>query len=346
MKDKMDNIHLLDIIRAAEETKVSLDFYTLLVIFIVLWFILGRSPELLIVILILFLVLYGANETFGIQSISVQSVEGCIEELRVENKSYSPFALGFKTKVLLHVPIIFSGVVQTINRLRGDQRYMLSRELGTSLVINSTDQVIYRTGIRGEIPKRILFISQHSPLLFDTFPFLTYIPTNHKLTILNDFTQGLKIKFIGKIWNSYAQNLCGSHPIDRSNKKTLKTQVSNFVDLMLKDEQRIFAIWASGRLWNKDLPNGLEKFNLGAFYMSAYSGIPVCVIHGRLSNNSKRFIVEQSPLYYPPTFNTREDSYIKFYENTDHRKEIEEYRNKIEALYRNMDDRIYEEVNK
>lgn len=341
----MNNIHLKDIIHRAEETKVDLDFYSLLGVFLILWFILGRSPELLIAVLILFLVYYGVNETLGIQTITSQTVDKCLEEINIINKTYSPFALGFRNKIFAHVPAIFSGIVQTVNRLRGDQRYMLSREIGTALVINSTDNITYRTRIRGGIPKRIIFLCQHTPFLFDTFPFMTYIPTNHKLTVLNDFTQGLKIKFIGKIWNAYAQNLCGSYPIDRSNKHTLKDQVSNFVDLMLKDEERIFAIWASGNLWRGSFPNGVEKFQLGSFFMSAFAGIPVCVIHGRVSENSKRFIVEQSELIYPPTIDNIENTYLQFYGNINHRNIVEEYKMKVENIYREMDNRLVKEVN-
>ena len=81
--------------------------------------------------------------------------------------------------------------------------------------------------------------------------------------------------------------------------------------------------------------------------MSAFTGIPLCLVHGRLSKDSKRFIIEQSELIHPPTFDssTKEVNYLDFYENQENKNIVEEYRARVENLYRETDDRLEREVN-
>jgi hypothetical protein len=341
----MINTDLEDIIHKAEETKVDLDFYTLLAIFLGIWLVFHRSPEMLIAIGILFLVVYGTNETLGIQRIVQRNLEDQGQEIVIENTSSSPFALSLRYKLALHLPIMFTGIIQTINRFRGDQKFMLSRQLACSLVMNSTNKVVYRTRMTRDPPSKIIFLCQHSSYLFDVFSFWAFLPKTHKLTAFNDVTRGLKPEIIGKIWYAFAQNLCGVYPIDRADKENLKIQVSEFVDMITKEDNRVFTIWPSGDVWDKSAPNGVRQFKLGAFFMSMFTGVPVCVIHGRMSGDERNYIVEQSDIIYPPEVSDKESTYVQFYENESRRSAVDDYRLRIENIYREMDERIYKELN-
>jgi 1-acyl-sn-glycerol-3-phosphate acyltransferase len=339
----MLNTDLEDIIHKAEETKIILDFYFLLVVFIIIWLLLGRTSGALLAILIVFIAIYGTNEISGVQSISHLNSEYQGQEIVIENMSSSPFALSLRYKLALHLPIMFTGIVQTINRFRGDQKFMLTRQLACSLVMNSTNKVVYRTRMTQDPPSKIIFLCQHSSYLFDVFSFWAFIPKTHKLTAFNDVTRGLKPEIIGKIWYAFAENLYGVYPIDRADKENLKAQVSEFVDMITREDNRVFTIWPSGDVWDKTAPNGVKQFKLGAFFMSMFTGVPVCVIHGRMSSDEKKYIVEQSDIIYPPEVSNKESTYVKFYENESHRSTVDEYRLRVENIYREMDERIYNE---
>ena len=122
-----------------------------------------------------------------------------------------------------------------------------------------------------------------------------------------------------------------------------------FIDKMTTEPEtpEVFCIWPSGWAWDYTKKNGIDKFKPGAFYMSAFTGIPVCLVHGRLSKDSKRFIIEQSDIIHPPTFDplTGGTEYLDFYENQENKIIVEEYRARVENLYRETDDRLDREVN-
>jgi hypothetical protein len=341
----MLNTDLTDIIHRAEGGKVVLDLVFLVVFLLLLWILFGRRTELLIALTAIFLIIYGTNENMGVQTITQYSTDNQWREIIIQNTTTSPFTVSLKYRLIMHVPVIFSGVLQTIHRLRGDGKFELSKRLACSFVINSTGRVVYRSRLGGDPPKKMIFLCQHGSYLIDIFSFWGFIPKDHKLSALNDVTRGLKPEIIGKIWYMLAENLYGVYPIDRADKQGLKTQVSKFVDVMLEDENRVFTIWPSGDIWNGREPNGVKEFKLGAFFMSAFTGVPVCVIHGRLSRDETRFIVEQSNLIYPPELNIGEKRYIDFYDNETYRERIDQYRLQVEEVYREMDNRIYKEVN-
>jgi len=343
----MINSELPDRISKAILDGIVLDYWTLLAFFLVVWVIFGRSKEFLLAIIILFLAQYGINELFLDQSIAQMVVDDCVREISVTNRTSSPFALGFQTKTKGHTPFVFSGIVQTINMIKGDRKYTLSKTLASAIAINCTERIIYRSNLSKPLPEKVIFVCQHIKYMFDFFPFLAYIPDSHKLTTFNDFTTGLRYKALGKIcFSLFAKHLYGAYAIDRSERDTLKDQVTGFVNSMDQEKDpHVFAIWPSGKAWLPDQPNGVDQFRLGAFYMSVYTGIPVCIIHGRIAEDEKSFIVEQSDIIEPPAVLNREPSYIEFYENSGHRSVVDGFRMEVENLYRDMDSRLCMEVN-
>jgi hypothetical protein len=114
---------------------------------------------------------------------------------------------------------------------------------------------------------------------------------------------------------------------------------------MLEDrEPTIYCIWPTGNLWKPALRNGIEEFKLGAFYMSCFTRIPVTIIHTKVQGLVRKIIVEQSPLSHPPEIQNLEEEYLKFYENPAHRPTVVQFRDRMETLYREMDDRLEREL--
>jgi hypothetical protein len=337
----MIHLDLLDLIHRSDGSKVGLDLLAFVVVLFILWLLFRRRPKTFILFFLIFVVIFTSNELLSVQSIESRFVED-FTEIEILNKSASPFTPKFQTKMIMSIPFIFSGVVQTINMIKGDRKYTLSKTLANCLMINSCEKINYRSYLSTPLPTKVIFLCQHIPYLVDTLPFLAYVPNTHRLTVFNDFTMGGMSKAVAKVFHvMFCKNLYGAHMISRRDKDTLKTQMSDFVDSMINnDHPHVFTIWPSGWAWRYDQPNGVDKFKPGAFYMSAYTNTPVCIIHGKLSKDSKRFIVEQSHLIHPPTISVKEDTYVRFYENMDHRPMIEEYRSNVESIYREMDNKI------
>jgi len=349
------NKHVLEIVTRAEGTKVALDLVLLIVVFGVLWIFVRRYTVLFPVLLFLFLIIYSTNEILSTQEIAEQRVTGengeeIIREVMIRNKSTSPFALGFKSKLILSVPLFFTGLVQTINMLRGDRKYNLTKSLSTNLVFQGTQQTIYRSYMNKELPNKVIFVCQHLPYLFDTLGFHTFIPDTHKYTVFNDFTMGGMNNTLATAFHVlFCKHLYGAHKFSRRDKSKLKSQLVEFVNMMTAEPEtpEVFCIWASGWAWDYTKKNGIDKFKPGTFFMSAFTGIPLCLVHGRLSKDCKIFIIEQSELIQPPKFDqsTKERNYLDFYENQENKNVVEEYRTRVENLYRETDDRLEREVN-
>lgn len=352
---KTINEHVLEIVRRAEGSKVALDLVLLIVVFGVLWAFVRKFTATFIALLVLFVIVYSANELMSTQRIAEQRVIGengqeIVREVSVINSSTSPFALGFHSKLILSVPLIFTGLVQTINMVRGDRKYNLTKSLSTNLVFQGTQQTIYRTYMNTELPTKVIFVCQHLPYLFDTLAFHTFIPDTHKYTVFNDFTMGGMSDSVATAFHVlFCKHLYGAHKFSRRDKSRLKTQLTEFIDKMTVEPKtpEVFCIWPSGWAWDYTKKNGVDKFKPGTFFMSAFTGIPLCLVHGRLSKDSKRFIIEQSELIHPPTFDssTKEVNYLDFYENQENKNIVEEYRARVENLYRETDDRLEREVN-
>jgi hypothetical protein len=340
----MNNIHLRDIVLRAQDSNVTLEILGFIALLVLVWVFFRKRPEILIAIIFVIVALFSSNELLSTQRIEEHTVEN-FYELVIRNSSSSPVKPKFQTKMILSLPLIFSGGAQIINMIRGDCKYTLSKTLSTSLVINSTRNISYRSYLTKPLPEKVLFLCQHIPYLFDTLPFLSYIPDTHKLTVFNDFTMGGMSKELAKVIHVlFCKHLYGARMISRRDRSNLKTQITDFVNDMVKETSpHVFAIWPSGWAWRYDLPNGIEAFKPGAFYMSVYANIPVCIIHGKISKDSLTYMVEQSDIIYPPSVN-REGTYEEFYDNQENKQPVEQYRSMVESIYRNIDNELQERI--
>lgn len=344
----MFNENLKTIVEQAVESKLVLDIVLLVVVFLFLWWGFRRRPAIFTILFVTFAIVYATNETLSSQSITTVMRDRSATEIRIINNNISPFKLSSRNKLILLGGAAFSGVIQIRNILEGNREYSLTKRLSTGAVLNLYENVIYRSRLSTVLPEKVIFLCQHGCEMIDVLSFFAFIPESYKLTALNDITGGGNVgKNVASAFHTlFAKNLYGAHVFNRSDKATLKTQVSEFVDIMKVPENHVFCIWPSGNFWNDKFENGVECFKSGAFYMSAYTGIPICIITQRLSADRSRLLIEQSDIIYPPDISTDNVSYIQFYENESHKPIIEEYRLRVENLYRNIDYRLVKELTK
>lgn len=334
-------------VQEAADSSVAIDAILFVVLIVLVFISLSRNNILLPILLFTIAVVFAFNETLSTQSLSQQSLDGRVVQVSVDNNSSSPFKLRGKTKLMACIPVIFSGVVQMVNLVRGDRKYMLTKKLSTSMVMNSVDRIIYRSHLTGPLPEKTIFVCQHLPYLFDTLVFHTFVPNTHKLTVFNDFTMGGMSKQVASVFHTlYCKHLYGAYKFSRRDKDEMKNQLVEFVDSMVNaTDPEVYCIWPSGWAWDYTQENGIKQFKPGTFYISAFTGYPLTVVHGRHSDDKMKFIVEQSEIIYPPKFENREPTYMEFYNNPTNKAIVEEYRTRVENLYREIDNRLLKEVN-
>jgi hypothetical protein len=344
----MFNENLVTVIKQAEESKVVVDIFLLVVVFLILWWGFRRRPVVFAILFVTFAIVYSMNEVMTSQIITAISSENVIREVVITNKNESPFKLSSRDKMILLGGAAFSGVIQIRNILEGNREYTLTKRMSTSAVMNLYENVVYRSRLSTTLPEKVIFICQHGCEMMDVLSFFAFIPEGYKLTALNDITGGGNVsKLTASLFHRlFAKNLYGAHVFNRADKNTLKTQVSDFVDIMQSPGRRVFCIWPSGNFWNDRFENGVESFKLGTFYMSGYTKIPICIITQRLSTDRKRLIIEQSDVIYPPNIARDNISYIQFYEKEGNKPIIDEYRLRVENLYRSIDNRLVSELTK
>ena len=343
----MLNENLATIVKRAEGSKVGLDLILLVVVFLILWLAFRKRPRVFVVLFVAFAIAYSLNEVLVTQTITVYS-KGEVGELEILNDNRSPFRVSSRTKILMILPVVFSGMIQLVNLIDGSRKFTLSKTIATNLVMNLRDRTVYRTRLTEKLPEKVIYLCQHGAEALDLFDFLGYVPDTHQLTVINDFFGGGNISktTASIIQGLFATHLYGGHMIYRSDKANLKKDLSKLVDIMNEPIPRVFCIWPSGKVWNHKAKNGVESFKAGAFYMSAYTGIPVCIIHHRISDDIKTCIIEQSNIVRPPPITLGNMSYTEFYETESYKPVIEEYRLRVENLYRSIDDRLAAELTK
>jgi len=300
---------------------------------------LGSSPRVFggLLFLLVFIFLY--NEVSVEQFLERRTMDNERHEYILQNTTTN-LQLPSPVRLILHIPFIISGLVQVGNYARGDRTYELTREFGTSLITQAPNSIIYRP-LSGNLPRKMIYLMQHVGAVLDNLTFLQFIPEGYAFRVLNNSNAnplGLFPKFSRK-------NLFGAHFIDPTSPGSIRESVSTFARYMIEDEDpTVYCIWPSGKLWDSKLENGIKEFKAGAFYMSAYSGIPVSIVHTKFTGLVKKMIVEQTPLVYPPSLDPIERDYNSFYDNVSHKESVNGFRDKIEAMYRAVDGKLSVEI--
>jgi hypothetical protein len=328
------------------DNTVGLDLAILVAVFALLWVFFRKIPVVFVSLFVIFVILYSIGEVLTTSTSTVKrSVEDGYVEYRFDNHYRSPFHVGFFTKWVLCSGLSFTGVLQTINALRGDRKYTLTKSLSRTITSTSVETVKFRSYLRGKLPDRVIFICQHVGALIDCIYFNSFIPDTHAMTVMNDWGINDNVAFLG--YHLFLKNLYGSFMINRRDKKQLKRQITQFANkILMAKTPEVFCIWASGQWWDKRFPNGIKGFKPGASYLSAYAQIPVCIVHGKTSEGGcKQLIVEQSDLIHPPAIDIPEGvGYFDFYNNPDNKAIVDEYHRRVELQYRKIDDAISKEL--
>jgi hypothetical protein len=343
----MDGLNLLETInRSQESSKVVLDILLLVAVFAALWLFFRNRRIVFVLLFVSFVVVLSLEEILTTQRITIKQVEDELDgvtrvrEVLVENEQRSPLQTGCYKRIVRYLPLIFSGVVQIINAVRGDRKYLLTKGISAAIITNSLPKIIYRTYLKGPLPEKVIFVCQHIEYMLETLLFTAFVPNTHKLTVMNRDVTFLLHHLVQK-------HLYGSYLVELKDKTCLKKQLIEFSKRITdgKDPE-VFCIWASGDVWKASHPNGIRSFKPGAFYMSTFTQTPICIIHSRISEDSRCMVVEQSDLIYPPPRVDTEGTvdYMSFYENPLNRETIEGYCKRVELLYRGIDDGLAKET--
>lgn len=335
----LGKIHLESLLQRASEKRVYTDVFFLLTLLTLSIFVLGGKTRLFgtLVCGLVFVFLY--NETTVQQFFSRTTFDDERDELRLENTTTN-LQLPSIARLGLHIPLIVSGVVQSINRTRRDETYALTRELAASLISQTPNSIVYRS-LSHRMPRKVIYLMQHVTAVLDNFTFLQFIPEGYRFRVLNKSNANP----LGLFPKSSRKYLFGAHFLEMESPEKLRESVRTFVQCMVEDQDpTIYCIWPSGKLWEKNIENGVREFKLGAFYMSCYTGIPITFVHTKVQGLVKNIIVEQTPLIHPPKIEPREADYMQFYHNTLHKPTVVEFRDKIEKLYRELDNHLDKEI--
>lgn len=236
-----------------------------------------------------------------------------------------------------------SYVVQTINSLFGT--YSATVNITNAFMMSLTNRVVYRTSVRGTLPNKFIIISQHIQHNLDMLSTMTFVPPGYKIRTLNDFTGGGAIsdttdRILQRI---FCKPLYGSSKLTRRDNKLMKQELNDFACEMKEEgEPTVYMIWASGRGWDNSLTHGVKEFKSGVFYMSCFSGLPICLVHTRLSSDYQQMICEQSSLIPPPEIPNRGHfpDYQQFYDHHMNSDTVERFRNRMYDLYCGLDRKI------
>ena len=331
-------------------SEVVNDIILLFVIFFFLWLFFRKRPVVFLILFSIIVIILTTNELLTPQEFTTKKDGDILQEVVITSKSKSPFRLSLGWRLLMVPPVIISGVIQTRNMLKGDKKYSLTKSLTTATIANSAEKVIFRTHLREQLPNKVIFLCQHVEMAIDVLTFHTFIPDSHKYTVFNDFTGNVLHPALGRFFDAvYCRHLYGARMLARIKKGEVKEQMKGIIDTMVVrngdvDDKEVFCIWPSGKHWVPKFPNGVEFWKPGSFYLSAFTGIPVCIIYTKVSKDSKTIITEQSELIYPPKFENKEPNYVQFYDNPENKKLVEEYCSRVEILYRGIDNRLDFEV--
>lgn len=332
-------INLEDVLVRASEKRIYLDTLFLLILLLSLFLIFGGKHRGFGIAVFVLVFVFTYNEV-GVQRWLFRREHDDQRSEVILRNTTTNIQLPSIVRLAIHLPIIISGFIQAINRMRKDETFRLTREIGASIISQAPEILRYRP-LTHPMPKKVIYLMQHVTAVLDNCTFLQFIPEGYRLRVLNKGNANP----LGLFPKTSRRHLFGAHFLEMESPEKLKESVRQFVEYMIQDtEPTVYCIWPTGSLWKRGCQNGIEEFKPGAFFMSCFTGIPVTIIHTKVSGLVRNMIVEQSPLHYPPKMERGQGGYLEFYENPQHRSKVLEFRTEMEKLYREMDDRLEEEI--
>lgn len=258
------------------------------------------------------------------------------EELVVENKSLTN--IDITNQNLSLIPFFASGIIHIASAVSRTRKYDLTKMIARGHIMRCSQKVI----IRGfdKTPSRQIILSQHVPGIADVFSFLIFTG-NNSISVIQD----LGSSKLAKLTSLFLSPIYGGINIDRTNKELTKYKIQEVADSMKISSDVSYVLWPSGSMWKDNMKNGIVDFRNGAFYLSMYSQIPLCFVHVR--GNSKIMIIEKSKYISPPPLGNIPPNitYDDFIERPGVKDLVVGFRDEVEKIYREMDDKLYAEIN-
>lgn len=253
----------------------------------------------------------------------------------VTNKSLS--SIDIANQNLSLIPFLLSGITHMSCAVSRTRKYDFSVMVARGHIMRASRKVI----IRGfeSTPERQIILSQHVPGIADVFSVMMFTGGNN-ITVIQD----LGSSGVAKITSNFLAPIYGGINIDRTNKDLTMDRIHEIAHSMKVESGTSYILWPSGSMWKTDMKNGIVDFRNGAFYLSVYSQIPVCFVHVR--GNSEIMIIEKSRYVSPPVLADipTNISYENFISHSQVKDAVNIFKKEIENLYRDMDERLENEV--
>lgn len=328
-----------DLISSALDVKAVIDIVILIIIIslgVTVWR-WARYPGMAIVLTSLAVFIY--SQTMVTQTMSIDKFQTMIK-----NKGGLKLSPNTRNSGILGCQFLF--FPQLINYVTGDETYTFTRRAALGHLISSFPEVHIRSQT-SDLPNTVMIVSQHIPCVFDIWGFLAMTSDDHKLDVIQDLGPETYKRYLTNI---YLKGLYGARPIERTNKEILETQIGKLADDLVSyregEGKHAVCIWPSGKFWQSEFENGFEKFKPGTFYLSMYSQVPICPVHTRF--NRDKLICMRGGIIQPPKLPSEsfgKMDYKTFSREPEIRTLVENYRSKVERIFRNMDNAMCRELN-
>lgn len=236
------------------------------------------------------------------------------------------------------IPFFLSGIIHVVSLVDRSHKYELARLISQGHLIRTSRKVVIR-GLDIKTPQKQIVLSQHVPGISDIFSVMMFSGEN-EISVIQDLGSSVQAKFASKI----LAPIYGGVNIDRTQPEILKRSIDTLAETMKMSSCGSYIIWPSGAIWKNSLKNGIVSFRSGAFYLSIYSQIPVCFVHVR--GDISKIIVERTGYFYPPAPDhlERNVTYDEFSRCPRVKEMVNEFRNRVEGIYRDLDDKMVGEL--
>jgi hypothetical protein len=236
------------------------------------------------------------------------------------------------------IPFFMSGIIHIVSLVDRSRKYEFSRLVAQGHLLRLARRVCIR-GTSTQPPRKQIILSQHVPGIADVFSVMMFTGGN-EVTVIQDLGSSI----YAKAASTFLSPIYGGINIDRTRGDALKRSINSLADSMKTSSNGSYIIWPSGAMWKKSLKNGIVDFRMGAFYLSIYSQIPVCLVHVR--GNTEELIVEKTEHIQPPfpEHIPRNRPYEDFINCPKVKELVAGFKTKIETMYRELDDKISKEL--
>lgn len=235
------------------------------------------------------------------------------------------------------LPFFLSGIIHMTSLVDRSRKYELTRLVAQGHLMRSARKVVMR-GMDRKTPSKQIILSQHVPGILDVFAVMVF--AQGEITVVQDLGSSV----YARVASNILAPIYGGVNIDRTRPESLKKSIGSLAESMKVSTGGSYILWPSGTMWKKNLKNGIVDFRSGAFYLSIYSQVPLCLVHVR--GDISEIIVERTEYLQPPfpEHLERNVCYDEFSKCPRVRELVREFRERVESMYRGLDDKMSREL--